>query len=121
MMWHHQSLTTALEPKRSRHVVTAMKMMVLAGATWLARCQHVKGKGREPLDTRERWPRERSSSQTLSNGGDEMTVIARANAVAERLSDLQVELSHQDEELDALYKAMKNHQTSVCQHLVDEA
>ena len=32
-----------------------------------------------------------------------------------------MELSHQDEELDALYKAMKNHQNSVHQHLVDEA
>ena len=50
-----------------------------------------------------------------------MTAIMQANAVAERLSDLQVELSHQDEELDALYKVMKNCQNSVCQHLVDKA
>ena len=43
------------------------------------------------------------------------------NAVAERLSDLQAELSCQDKELDALYKVMKNHQNSIHQHLVDEA
>ena len=34
-----------------------------------------KGKGRAPLDTHERWPREHSSSQTPSDGGGEMTVI----------------------------------------------
>ena len=34
---------------------------------------------------------------------------------------MQAELSHQDEELDALYKVMKNCQNSICQHLVDEA
>ena len=34
-----------------------------------------KGKGRAPLDTHERWPREHLSSQTPSDGGEEMTAI----------------------------------------------
>ena len=34
---------------------------------------------------------------------------------------MQVELSHQDEELDALYWVMKNCQNSFCQQLGDEA